>query len=94
MSKSTADTNRELAAGLSNNLSRLLREFSRDFERRIWRGLVQRGYQDIRPSHSAVLANLGLGLKVASSLFLAVALLAAFEPESRSDDEHPGENGQ
>ena len=61
MSKSTADTNRELAAGLSNNLSRLLREFSRDFERRIWRGLVQRGYQDIRPSHSAVLANLGLG---------------------------------
>ncbi len=61
MSKSTAETNREIAASLSNNLSRLLREFSRDFERRIWQGLVQRGYQDIRPSHSAVLANLGLG---------------------------------
>jgi DNA-binding MarR family transcriptional regulator len=61
VSKSTAETNRQIAASLSNNLSRLLREFSRDFERRIWQGLVQRGYQDIRPSHSAVLANLGLG---------------------------------
>jgi DNA-binding MarR family transcriptional regulator len=61
VSKSTAETNREITAGLSNNLSRLLREFSKDFERRIWRGLVQRGYHDIRPSHSAVLANLGLG---------------------------------
>jgi DNA-binding MarR family transcriptional regulator len=60
-SKSTADINREMAASLSNNLSRLLREFSRDFERRIWQGLVTRGYHDIRPSHSAVLANLGLG---------------------------------
>ena len=46
VTKSTAETNREIAAGLSNNLSRLLREFSRDFERRIWRGLVQRGYSD------------------------------------------------
>lgn len=61
MSKSTAETNREIASGLSNNLSRLLREFSRDFERQIWHGLVLRGYQDIRPSHSAVLANLGMG---------------------------------
>ena len=61
MSKSTAETNREIAASLSNNLSRLLRELSRDFERRIWQGLLQRGYQDIRPSHSAVLANVGLG---------------------------------
>jgi DNA-binding MarR family transcriptional regulator len=61
VTKSAAETNREVAYSLSNNLSRLLREFSRDFERRIWRGLVQRGYQDIRPSHSAVLANLGLG---------------------------------
>jgi DNA-binding MarR family transcriptional regulator len=61
VSKSTSEINREIAAGLSDNLSRLLREFSRDFERRIWQGLVQRGYQDIRPSHNAVLANLGLG---------------------------------
>jgi DNA-binding MarR family transcriptional regulator len=61
VSKSTAETNREIAYRLSNNLSRLLREFSRDFERHIWRGLEARGYPDIRPSHSAVFANLGLG---------------------------------
>ena len=61
MTKSTAETNREIAYKLSNNLSRLLREFSRDFERRIWRALEARGYPDVRPSHSAVFANLGLG---------------------------------
>ena len=61
MNKTAAETNREIAYQLSNNLSRLLREFSRDFERRIWRTLESRGYPDIRPSHSAVLANLGLG---------------------------------
>jgi DNA-binding MarR family transcriptional regulator len=61
VTKSTAEINREIASQLSNNLSRLLREFSRDFERRIWQALAERGYPDIRPSHSAVLANLGLG---------------------------------
>lgn len=61
MNKTAAETNREIAYQLSNNLSRLLREFSRDFERRIWRALESRGYPDIRPSHSAVFANLGLG---------------------------------
>lgn len=61
MTKTTSETNREIAYLLSNNLSRLLREFSRDFERRIWRALESRGYPDIRPSHSAVFANLGLG---------------------------------
>lgn len=61
MNKSTAETNQEVAYRLSNNLSRLLREFSRDFERRIWRALEARGYPDVRPSHSAVFANLGLG---------------------------------
>lgn len=61
MNKSAAETNREIAYRLSNNLSRLLREFSRDFERRIWRALESRGYRDIRPSHSAVFANLGMG---------------------------------
>ena len=61
MTKSTAETNREIASRLSNNLSRLLREFSRDFERRIWRALQARGYPDIRPAHNAVFANLGLG---------------------------------
>lgn len=61
VTKSTAETNREVASRLSNNLSRLLREFSRDFERRIWRALQARGYPDVRPAHSAVFSNLGLG---------------------------------
>ena len=61
MSKTTAETNREIAYRLSNNLPRLLREFSRDFERRIWRELAAKGYPEIRPSHSRVFANLGMG---------------------------------
>ena len=61
MNKSVAEKNQASAYLLSNNLSRLLREFSRDFERRIWQGLAERGYPDIRPSHSAVFANLGMG---------------------------------
>ncbi len=61
MNKSAAERNQEIAFGLSNNLPRLLREFSRDFERRIWESLEARGYPDIRPSHSAVFANLGMG---------------------------------
>ena len=61
MNKTTAENNQAIAFLLSNNLSRLLREFSRDFERRIWQGLTARGYRDIRPSHSAVFANLGMG---------------------------------
>ena len=61
MYKTTAETNQEVAYLLSNNLSRLLKEFSRDFERRICRGLETRGYPAIRASHSAVFANLGLG---------------------------------
>ena len=56
----TADNNNQATAQqLSNNLSRLLREFSRDFEHRIWRGLAARGYPDTRPSHGVVFANLG-----------------------------------
>lgn len=61
MTKTVAENNQAIAYGLSNNLSRLLREFSKDFERRIWQGLEARGYPDIRPSHSAVFANLGMG---------------------------------
>ncbi|NND68750.1 MAG: MarR family transcriptional regulator, partial [Halioglobus sp.] len=61
MDKSTAQRNQEIAYGLSNNMSRLLREFSRDYERRIWEALAAKGYPDIRPSHSAVFANLGMG---------------------------------
>ena len=59
--QSTAEKNKAIASLLSNDLSRLLREFSRDFERRIGLALIARGYQDIRPSHSAVFANLGTG---------------------------------
>jgi DNA-binding MarR family transcriptional regulator len=61
VNKTAAERNQAIASPLSNNLSRLLREFSRDFERRIWQGLTERGYPDIRPSHSAVFANLGMG---------------------------------
>jgi len=58
---SVAEKNKATAYLLSNNLSRLPREFSRDFESRIWQGLAARGYPDIRRSHSAVFANLGMG---------------------------------
>lgn len=61
MTSTTAENNQAIAYRLSNNMSRLLREFSRDFERRIWQGLDERGYPNIRPSHSAVFANLGMG---------------------------------
>ena len=61
MNKTTSEQNQDIAQRLSNNLSRLLREFSRDFERRIWQSLDARGYPDVRPSHSAVFANLGMG---------------------------------
>ena len=61
MLKSTAESNQEVAYELSNNLVRLLKEFSKDFEHRVLLILHQRGYQMIRPSHSAVFSNLGLG---------------------------------
>lgn len=68
MDKTTAEINQDIAYRLSNNLSRLLREFSRDFERRIWLALEARGYPDIRPSHSAIFANLGMGAVRVSEL--------------------------
>ncbi len=58
---SIAEKNQEVAARLSNNLSRLLREFARDYERRIGHILAQQGYADIRPAHCTVLSNLGTG---------------------------------
>tara|TARA_R110000823_G_scaffold305166_4_gene427164 strand:+ start:9936 stop:10445 length:510 start_codon:yes stop_codon:yes gene_type:complete len=61
MMKTIAEANQDIAFGLSNNLARLLREFSRDFERRIYSELLLRGYTEIRASHIAVFANLGLG---------------------------------
>ena len=61
MSKSTAQINQEAAYRLSNNLLRLLKEFSKDFERRVLSALHRRGHERIRSSHSAVFSNLGLG---------------------------------
>ena len=56
VNQSVAEINQAAASQLSNNLPRLLREFSRDFERRIARGLSARGHPDIRPAHSVVFA--------------------------------------
>lgn len=61
LAKSTSESNREIAYRLSNNLPRLLREFFRDYDRRVLEGIAKRGYTDIRPSHSQVLSNLGTG---------------------------------
>jgi len=46
---------------LSNNLSRLMREFGKDYERRVLQKLHRRGHPLVRPSHSSVFSNLGLG---------------------------------
>ncbi len=61
MSDSTAESSRDITSRLSDNLPRLLREFSRDYEARVNAALVKRGYGDIRSTHSHVLANLGMG---------------------------------
>lgn len=61
MSKSTAQQNQEIAYKLSNNLVRLLIEFSRDFKKRTLITLQARGYPELRPSHSVLFSNLGLG---------------------------------
>lgn len=53
--------NAELAAKLSKNLSRLLMEFGKDYQRRTLRALHRRGHPLVRPSHFAVFSNLGLG---------------------------------
>ncbi|MEP5766577.1 MAG: MarR family transcriptional regulator [Halieaceae bacterium] len=46
---------------LSINLSRLLLEFGRDYERRVMDVLHRRGHSLIRPSHATVFANLSDG---------------------------------
>lgn len=61
MKKSTSEQNQDVAYKLSNNLVRLLIEFSKDFERRTLKALQDRGHTDIRPSHSVLFSNLGLG---------------------------------
>ncbi len=57
----SAAENAQLTYQLSNNLSRLLLEFGKDYERRILAKLHRRGHPLIRPSHSSVFSNLGLG---------------------------------
>ncbi|MCZ6829858.1 MAG: MarR family transcriptional regulator [Gammaproteobacteria bacterium] len=59
MSKTT--DNAHLVYKLSNNFSRLLLEFGKDYERRILEKLQRRGHPLVRPSHSSVFSNLGLG---------------------------------
>ena len=61
MTKTTAQTNQSIAYDLSNNLMRLLMEFSKDFQKRILLLLQERGHDQIRSSHSLLFANLGLG---------------------------------
>lgn len=61
MSKSTAETNQEIAYHLSNNLIRLLHEFGRDFQTRVLKRVHELGHSNIRPSHSSVFSNLGMG---------------------------------
>jgi DNA-binding MarR family transcriptional regulator len=46
---------------LSTTLPRILRELSRDFDRRVTRRLHERGHGDISLSHQVVFANIGLG---------------------------------
>ncbi len=61
MKKSTAQKNQDVAYKLSNNLLRLLTEFSKDFRQRTFKLLQQKGHEQIRPSHSVLFSNLGLG---------------------------------
>ncbi len=61
MIRTVPESSREIAHGLSTNLARLLRELSMDFERRIHRELLLRGYSEIRPAHIAVFSHLGTG---------------------------------
>ncbi len=51
----------EDARKLSVTLARVLREFSRDYDRRLVQGIQARGHPDIRASHQVVFANIGLG---------------------------------
>lgn len=46
---------------LSTTMSRILREFSRDFSNRVTRLLREKGHPDISLSHQVVFANMGLG---------------------------------
>lgn len=59
----TQDNEQQQAANqrLSATLARVLRELSRDFDRRVTRMLKAGGHADISLSHQVVFANIGLG---------------------------------
>ena len=61
MGEQSEARNRSITRGLATSLPRILREFSRDFDRRLVEGIHQRGHPDIRPSHQVILSNIGLG---------------------------------
>ena len=57
-----SDQQQQLATRrLSATLARVLRELSRDFDRRVTRLLRERGHNDISLSHQVVFTNIGLG---------------------------------
>ena len=58
---SEEDRRRVITRRLSTTLPRILREFSRDFDRRVTRKLRARGHTAISLSHQIVFSNLGLG---------------------------------
>lgn len=55
------DRYRAITRRLSTTLPRVLRELSRDFDRRVTRKLRERGHTSISLSHQIVFSNLGLG---------------------------------
>lgn len=55
------DQNQGATRRLSTNLGRIMREFSRDFDRRVTRKLRERGHEDLSLSHQVVFSNMGLG---------------------------------
>ena len=61
MGEQSEARNRSITRGLATLVPRILREFSRDFDRRLVEGIHLRGHPDIRPSHQVILSNIGLG---------------------------------
>ena len=58
---SEEDRRRAITRRLSATLPRILREFSRDLDRRVTHKLRERGHTAISLSHQIVFSNLGLG---------------------------------
>ena len=58
---SEEDRRRAITRRLSTTLPRILREFSRDMDRRVTQKLRDRGHTAISLSHQIVFSNLGLG---------------------------------